>query len=82
MRLNANRGKFWQVTAAVLGSLGLSVAIVGCGSSTAPTKEKMTGGQMKENKMHEGKMEGDHLELGKMGSPKMEHDKMDSGKKQ
>ncbi|HTU17167.1 MAG TPA: hypothetical protein VMG10_03835 [Gemmataceae bacterium] len=64
-------GKVWKVVAAVIVSLGLGVAIVGCGSSTAPPKDKMTGDQMKDNKMHDNKM----------GSDKMDHGKMDGGKK-
>ena len=63
-------GKVWKVIAAVIVTLGLSVAIVGCGSSAAPTQDKMTGGQMKDNKMPDGKMGGD-----KMGGDKMDGDK-------
>jgi len=74
-------GKIWKVIAAVIVSLGLSVAIVGCGSSTAPTKDKMPGGQMKDNKMHNDKMGGDGMKDGKMGSDKMGSDKMDGNKK-
>ena len=69
-------GKVWKVIAAVIVTLGLSVAIVGCGSSAGPTKDKMTGGQMKDNKMPDGKMGSD-----KMGSDKMDHGKMDGDKK-
>lgn len=68
-------GKIWQVIGAVSVSLGLSVAIVGCGSSTAPTKDKMPGSQMKENKMHNDKMGGDGMKDGKMGSDKMDGNK-------
>ena len=69
-------GKIWRVIAAVIVSLGLSVAIVGCGSSTAPTKDKMTDGQMKDNQMPDNKMGSD-----KMGGDKMDHGKMDGDKK-
>jgi len=69
-------GKVWKVIAAVIVTLGLSVAIVGCGSSAGPTKDKMTGGQMKDNKMPDGKMGSD-----KMGNDKMDHGKMDGDKK-
>jgi pentapeptide MXKDX repeat protein len=68
----ADMGKVWKVIAAVIVSLGLSVAIVGCGSSTAPTMDKMPGDQMKENKMHNDKMGGDGMKDGKMGSDKMD----------
>jgi pentapeptide MXKDX repeat protein len=73
-------GKVWSAIVAVVASLALSVAIVGCGSSTSPTKDKMTGGQMKDNKMHDDKMGSDGMKDGKMGSPKMGSDKMDQGK--
>ena len=69
-------GKIWRVIAAVIVSLGLSVAIVGCGSSAGPTKDKMTGGQMKDNKMPDGKMGSD-----KMGNDIMDHGKMDGDRK-
>jgi pentapeptide MXKDX repeat protein len=69
-------GKVWKVIAAVIVGLGLSVAIVGCGSSAGPTKDKMPGGQMKDNKMPDGKMGSD-----KMGNDKMGGDKMDGDNK-
>ena len=69
-------GKIWRVIAAVIVSLGLSVTIVGCGSSAAPTQDKMTGGQMKDNKMPDGKMGSD-----KMGNDIMDHGKMDGDRK-
>jgi pentapeptide MXKDX repeat protein len=69
-------GKVWKVIAAVIVTLGLSVAIVGCGSSAGPTKDKMTGGQMKDNKMPDGKMGSD-----KMGNDIMDHGKMDGDRK-
>ncbi len=69
-------GKAWQVIAAVVVALGLSVAIVGCGSSTAPTKDKMGGDKMKDDKMG-----GDKMKDGKMGDDKMKDGKMkDDGK--
>jgi hypothetical protein len=69
------------VIAAVLVSLGLSVAIVGCGSSTVPPKDKMTGGQMKDNKMHDDKMGSDKMGGDKLGGDKMDSGKMDGDKK-
>ena len=69
-------GKVWKVIAAVIVTLGLSVAIVGCSSSAGPTKDKMTGGQMKDNKMPDGKMGSD-----KMGNDIMDHGKMDGDRK-
>ena len=69
-------GKVWKVIAAVIVTLGLSVAIVGCGSSAGPTKDKMTGGQMKDDKMPDGKMGSD-----KMGNDIMDHGKMDGDRK-
>ena len=74
-------GKVWKVIAAVIVTLGLSVAIVGCGSSAGPTKEKMSGGQMKDNKMPDGKMGSDKMGNDKMGNDKMGRDKMDGDKK-
>jgi pentapeptide MXKDX repeat protein len=68
-------GKVWKVIAAVIVSLGLSVAIVGCGSSAPPPKDKMTGDQMKDNKMPDGKMGSDRTGNDKMGGDKMDGDK-------
>lgn len=72
--------KLWSAIVAVVASLSLCVAIVGCGSSTSPTKDKMSGGQMQNNKMHDDKMGSDGMKDGKMGNPKMGGDKMDQGK--
>jgi pentapeptide MXKDX repeat protein len=66
----------WQVMAAVVVGVGLSVAIAGCSSSTAPTKDKMTGDKMGGDKMSGDKMHGD-----KMGGDKMKDDKMKEGGK-
>ena len=68
-------GKIWQAIGAVVVSLGLSVAIVGCGSSPAPTKDKMSGDQMKDNKMGGDKMGSDKKDGGKMDGGKMDGDK-------
>jgi pentapeptide MXKDX repeat protein len=63
--------KIWKmIVAAVLG-LGLSLAVVGCGSSTAPTKDKMGGDKMKEDKMGHDKMGADKMKEDKMGGDKM-----------
>ncbi len=65
-------GKIWQLMVAAVLGLGLSMAIVGCGSSTAPTKDKMGGDKM---------MSGDKMKDDKMGGDKMKGDKMKDGGK-
>jgi hypothetical protein len=62
----------WQVIAAVVVGVGLSVAIAGCGSPTAPSIEnKMSGDKMSGDKMGD-KM---HDKMGDKMGDKM-HDKM------
>lgn len=67
--------KVWKMIAAVMVSLGLSVALAGCSPSTAPTKDKMPSGQMKENKMPNDKMGDDGMKDGKMGGDKIDGNK-------
>jgi pentapeptide MXKDX repeat protein len=80
-------GKVWQVIAVSVVGLALSFAIVGCGSSTAPTKDKMGGDKtmggerMKDNKMAGDKMGADKMKDDKMGGDKMKDDKMKDGGK-
>jgi pentapeptide MXKDX repeat protein len=64
-------GKLSKVIAAAVVALGLGVAVVGCGSSTAPTKDKMSGDKMGGDKMHGDKMGGDKMKDDKMGGDKM-----------
>lgn len=58
--------KVWQVLAVAVVGLGLSLATVGCGSSTAPTNDKMGGDKMKDNKMGGDKMRNDKMKDGAM----------------
>jgi pentapeptide MXKDX repeat protein len=70
------RTLFSWVAAVVVG-LGVSLAVVGCGSPTASPKDKMAGDKMG------GKMEGDKMGGDKMGGDKMgdKKDKMEGDKK-
>jgi pentapeptide MXKDX repeat protein len=74
--------KVQQVISAAVAGLGLSVAIAGCGSSTAPTKDKMGSDKMMSgDKMKDNKMSGDKMKDDKMGGDKMKDDKMKEGGK-
>ena len=64
--------KIWRVITVAVVSLGLGLAVVGCGSATSAGKDKMDGDKMSGDKMGGGKMNGD-----KMGGDKMDKDKMD-----
>jgi hypothetical protein len=66
-------GKITAVIAAVLVGLGLSLAVVGCGSPTG-TKDKM-GDKMKDDKMKDDKMKDDKMKDDKMKDDKMKDDK-------
>jgi hypothetical protein len=75
--------KIIAVIAAFVVSFGLSLALVGCGSSTPPSQPKMGGDKMGE-KMQGDKMQGDKMQGDKMGGKmggKMEGDKMQGDKK-
>jgi hypothetical protein len=65
--------KIWQLISVAVVSLGLGLAVVGCGSST--TAGKMGGEKMSGDKMGDEKMGG------KMGGEKMSGEKMDGAKK-
>jgi hypothetical protein len=69
------RTVFSLIAAGVVG-LGVSLAVVGCGSPTATPKDKM-GGKMEGDKMGGDKM-GGKMEGDKMGDKK---DKMEGDKK-
>ena len=73
-------GKLWQVILVAVAGLGLSVALVGCGPSTAPTKDRMSGDKMHGDKMGSDKMDGDKMKDDKMGGEKMKDDKMGGDK--
>ena len=59
--------KIWQAIPVAVVGLGLSLAVVGCGSETNAPKDKMGGGKMSGDKMGGDKMSGD-----KMGGDKMD----------
>jgi pentapeptide MXKDX repeat protein len=73
--------RVWQMIAAVVVGVGLSVAIAGCGSETAPAKDKMTVDNITVDRMSGDKMSGDKMHGGKMGDNKMDSGKMEDGKK-
>jgi pentapeptide MXKDX repeat protein len=77
--------KIWQVigvsAAAVVVSLGLCLAVVGCGSSTHTGEEKMQGDKMGGGKMGGEKMGGDKMSGDKMSGDKMGGDRMSGDKK-
>jgi pentapeptide MXKDX repeat protein len=58
--------KIWQLTIVAVMSLGLGFAVVGCGSSTTPAKDKMAGDKMTGDKMASDKMAGDKMTGDKM----------------
>jgi pentapeptide MXKDX repeat protein len=64
---------FFSLVAAGVVGLGVSLAVVGCGSPANPAKDKMSG-----DKMGAGKMSGDEMSGDKMGGKK---DKSDDTKK-
>ena len=55
--------KVWQLIAVAVVSLGLGLAVGGCGSST---KDEKGAGKMDGGKMNSGKMNGDKMDGGKM----------------
>jgi pentapeptide MXKDX repeat protein len=71
--------KIWQVLVVAVVGLGLSLAVVGCGSST-PGNDKMQGDKMGGDKMGGGKMGGDKMGGDKMAGDKMAGDKMGGDK--
>jgi hypothetical protein len=70
--------KVWHLIAVAVVSLGLGLAVGGCGLSSNDEggTAKMDGGKMDGGKMDGGKMDG-----GKMDGGKMDGGKMDGGKK-
>jgi hypothetical protein len=63
--------KVLQLISVAVLSMGLGLAIGGCGSSTTTGKDKMGGSKMDDGKMKDGKMDG----------VKMDGHKMDDSKK-
>jgi pentapeptide MXKDX repeat protein len=73
--------KIGLVIAAAVVGLGLSLAIVGCTSSTTESKDKMGVEKMGGDKMKDDKMKDDTMKDDKMGGDKMKDDKMKDDKK-
>jgi pentapeptide MXKDX repeat protein len=69
--------KIWLALFGTVVCLGLALAVVGCGSSTA---DNMRGGNMSGDSMTGGKMSGDKMSGDKMGGDKMSGDKMSGDK--
>ena len=71
------RNRLLAITAAVV-SLGMGLVIVGCGSSTATPKDKMSADKMTgSDKMNADKMSADKMKADKMNADKMAGDKKD-----
>jgi pentapeptide MXKDX repeat protein len=75
-----NVRKVWQVIAVTVVSLGLGLAIGGCGSPTTTGKDKMGGDKMGSDRMGGDKMQEDKMGSDKMGGDKMQGDKMGGNK--
>jgi pentapeptide MXKDX repeat protein len=68
--------KIGLAIAGVVVVLGLSVAVVGCNSSTTAGKDKMAGDKIGSDKMAGDKMGGEKMNSGKMAGDKMGGEKM------